>query len=394
VYYAMGKKDKAIEELKQLTQEYPTDERYWAFLGNLYLSVGENKQAKAMIDKAMELEPRMPAAELMLLHYYENTNQSSRKDSMRMAVIGNEGVTSDDKVNLLREAIVLSEQTDKDSTKVVSLFQQSVELNKKDANMLMLYIQYLLSKKMNEQSIPVVQQLIAVDPENMPARLQLLSNALTQKDYKTVVGVCQDALLYLPGKFQFYYYQGVGYYLLKEYDQALAILEKATKVEFGKDTSSDALADLYSLLGDLYHEKELFNKMCTAYDTALKYDPDKIMTLNNYAYYLSLQRKNLDKAEEMSYKTIQAEPKNNTYLDTYAWILFEKKRWAEAKVYIDQAMTNGGDKEGSIVEHCGDIYFMNNLKKEALDYWEKALQLGGGSSQLKQKVNKKTYIFP
>ena len=61
----------------------------------------------------------------------------------------------------------------------------------------------------------------------------------------------------------------------------------------------------------------------------------------------------------MSYKTVKAEPKNSTYLDTYAWILFEKGKYAEAKIYIDDAMKNGGEESDVIVEHCGDIYFMN-----------------------------------
>ena len=44
----------------------------------------------------------------------------------------------------------------------------------------------------------------------------------------------------------------------------------------------------------------------------------------------------------MSYKTVKAEPDNATYLDTYAWILFEKGNYAEARLYIDDAMKSDG----------------------------------------------------
>ena len=71
-----------------------------------------------------------------------------------------------------------------------------------------------------------------------------------------------------------------------------------------------------------------------AYDSSLVYNPSNIGALNNYAYYLSVERRDLDKAEEMSYKTVKAEPNNSTYLDTYAWILFEKGNYAEARIYI------------------------------------------------------------
>ena len=74
----------------------------------------------------------------------------------------------------------------------------------------------------------------------------------------------------------------------------------------------------------------------------------------------------------MSYKTVKAEPENATYLDTYAWILFEKKRYTEARIYIEQAMKNGGDSSQVIVEHCGDIYYMSGEKEKALECWKKA----------------------
>ena len=46
----------------------------------------------------------------------------------------------------------------------------------------------------------------------------------------------------------------------------------------------------------------------------------------------------------MSYRTVKAEPTNSTYLDTYAWILFEKGKFTEARIYIEQALKNGDEK--------------------------------------------------
>ena len=134
-------------------------------------------------------------------------------------------------------------------------------------------------------------------------------------------------------------------------------------------------SDFYSIMGDLYHIKKMNTEAYAAYDSALVYKPDNIGALNNYAYYLSVERKDLDKAEEMSYKTVKAEPTNNTYLDTYAWILFEKGKYVEARIYIDQALQNGGDTSSVVVEHGGDIYFHNGEPEKALEYWKKAEKL-------------------
>lgn len=62
------------------------------------------------------------------------------------------------------------------------------------------------------------------------------------------------------------------------------------------------------------------------------------MVLNNYAYYLSLKKKDLQRAEEMSRKSNEIEPDNATYLDTYAWVLYQLKRYDEAKQYMDRAV--------------------------------------------------------
>ena len=94
----------------------------------------------------------------------------------------------------------------------------------------------------------------------------------------------------------------------------------------------------------------------------------------------------------MSYKTVKAEPSNSTYLDTYAWILFEKGNYAEARLYIDDAMKNKGDESDTIVEHCGDIYYMTGDVDGALKYWKQALEMGSKSKMLKKKIEKKKYI--
>ena len=116
------------------------------------------------------------------------------------------------------------------------------------------------------------------------------------------------------------------------------------------------------------------------------------MALNNYAYYLSLERRDLDRAEEMSYKTVKAEPNNATYLDTYAWILFEKANYEQAKLYIDQALLNDDSLSAEVLEHCGDIYFHTGDVDKAVEFWQKAKENGSTSTTLDRKIRQKKYI--
>jgi tetratricopeptide (TPR) repeat protein len=145
------------------------------------------------------------------------------------------------------------------------------------------------------------------------------------------------------------------------------------------------VSDFYSIMGDLYHVKKMNTEAYAAYDSALVYKADNIGALNNYAYYLSLEKKDLDKAEEMSYRTVKAEPNNATYLDTYAWILFEKGKYTEARIYIEQAVQQGTDKSSVVMEHCGDIHYKCGDTEKALKYWQEAEKLAEEATEKEDK---------
>jgi tetratricopeptide (TPR) repeat protein len=156
------------------------------------------------------------------------------------------------------------------------------------------------------------------------------------------------------------------------------------------------VAKSYGLLGDLYHSIGDDEMAFEAYDSCLIYTPDDISVLNNYAYYLSLKDAKLEEAEQMSAKTLVAEPDNATYVDTYAWILFKLKRYEEARTHIDKAMELLGDSitsdDSNIVEHAGDIYAKCGNTDEAVRLWTIALDLGCDSATLPKKIKKKKYI--
>ena len=129
-----------------------------------------------------------------------------------------------------------------------------------------------------------------------------------------------------------------------------------------------------------------------AYDSCLQWKPDNLSCLNNYAYYISESGGNLAKAEEMSYKTIKAEPKNATFLDTYAWILFQQERYAEAKIYIDQTLQCDSDSSAVIVEHAGDIYAKCGDIDKAVQLWTDALKKSPDNQLLARKARQRKYI--
>lgn len=392
IYLQMKDDKKAFQEIESLVQEYPMDMRYQVILGDVYLQNGKKQEAYDVYQKVLAAEPDNPMAIFSMASYYKQTGQEELYQQQLDTLLLNKKVTPDTKVGVMRQMIVENEQADKDSTQIIALFDRIMKQEQDDPQIPMLYAQYLLSKKMESESVPVLEQVVDLDPTNKAARMMLIGAAVKKEDYKQIIKVCEPGIEATPDALEFYYYLAVAYNQAEKPDSVISICKRALE-HTTADSKKETVSEFYSILGDMYHTQKQMKEAYAAYDSALVYNPSNIGALNNYAYYLSVERRDLDKAEEMSYKTVKAEPNNATYLDTYAWILFEKGNYAEARIYIDNAMkSEGGDKSDVIVEHCGDIYYMTGDVDGALTYWKKALEMGSESKTLKQKIEKKKYI--
>ena len=240
---------------------------------------------------------------------------------------------------------------------------------------------------------PVLEQAVTLSPDYAPARMQLVAYAWEADDMDKVISLCQEARQYTPDEMLFYYYQGIAYYKRDSLESALSAFQNGIGVI--NDNSDPAIvSDFYAVMGDILHQKGLAEAAFAAYDSCLVWKDDNVGCLNNYAYYLSERGERLTQAEEMSYKTVKAEPKNATYLDTYAWILFMQGRYAEAKIYIDQALQNMEKSEGNavIIEHAGDIYAQNKDIDRAVSFWQDAQQQKPEDQLLIRKIKLKKYI--
>lgn len=402
-YLQLDDMEKAFSEIQSLVDEYPYDLRYRTVLGDVYLSNNRNDEALKVYQDILKEEPDYAPAMVSLASYYQKTGQDSLYSMQIDSILVNENVDTKLKLDFMRQLIMKSEQTDRDSTKIIRLFETILTGEQPNADVPMLYAQYLITKKMEKESVPVLNKVLSLDPENKPARLQLLSYAIRDNNLDEVIRVATPAIVYNPDAMEFYYYLGLAHYQKEQTDKALEVFNKGVQ-QINEKSDKNIASDFYSILGDLYHSREMKAEAYAAYDSSLVYNSNNINTLNNYAYYLSVERTNLDKAEEMSFITVKAEPENSTYLDTYAWILFEKGKYTEARIYIEQAMENGGDSSQVIVEHCGDIYYKLGEKAKALELWKKALTLESSPDdgttprpeneikRLKQKIALRKYI--
>jgi tetratricopeptide (TPR) repeat protein len=200
----------------------------------------------------------------------------------------------------------------------------------------------------------------------------------------TILGVDE-----FPQNPEFWFYDGVVKSAQKKDEEAVISLKKAIELNANKNPQLDQVAfgSLGSSLYNLGEKEEAFNN----FDKALEINPNDEQVLNNYSYFLSLEKKNLEKAKTMSDKVVKRFPDNGTFLDTHAWVLFQLQDYEGAKKFMDLAMKHEVQPSGVMLEHYGDILFHLGQKNEALSYWKKAEGSPEASDKLLQKIKEGKY---
>ncbi len=395
-YVQMKDEKKAFEEMTELAEEYPNDVRYRVLIGDLYADNGKYDKAFAVYKEIEKEHPDNLSLQLSIANYYQMRGEDSLYQEAMERLIVNEQLDDDTRVRFLQGICYQSVQQNTDTAQVLPLLHKLLTYPQKDTRVAELCARYMITRDAPKSAVkPVLKQMLDIDPEQELARNQLLSYAIEDEDTMEIVRLCKTAVDYNSSDPVYYYYLGIAYYQLKKNKEALESMQKG----LGKVTDKSNLSlitNMYAVCGDLHHLLGNDKKAFENYDSCLLYRPDDALVLNNYAYYLSLQKKDLARAEEMSKRSLEKEANNPTYLDTYAWILFQQKRYVEARVAIDSVLVLLGDSvsadDANLVEHAGDIYMKCGQTERALELWKRAKQLGTDSATIDDKIRKKKYI--
>lgn len=397
-FVQMKDEKSAFKEMSELAKEYPNDLRYKVLVGDLYMDEGKYDEALKAYREVEAEDPQNVFMMGSMLNYYSRTNQDSLYQHQVEAICTNTKLDNDTRVKFVNSLIMQNLQTEEDSTHMMEIFDKVLAMPQSDTKLTDLCVRYMIAVNAPQERVkPVLNQMLSIDPESSLARSQLLSYAVEANDTNEIIRVCEPAVDYSIDDPVFYYYLGIAYFQQDSAQMAVDCFKKGF-THVNDKSNLQLVTNMYALMGDSYHKLGNMKLAYEAYDSCLLYRPDEALVLNNYAYYLSLEEKQLAKAEEMSRRSLQKENDNPTYIDTYAWILFKQKRYSEAKEQIDKALQLMGDSissdDATVIEHAGDIYAKNKQMDQAMKYWQLSQQLGNSSALLTKKIkNKKYYAF-
>ena len=392
VYAMTGNKEKELEELQQLAGKHPNDMNYRVMMGNWLLQNDRTDEALGEYEYVLGIEPENQAAQMSMLDYYHAVGSDSLANALQEQLLVNPKTPLQTKISLMRQVVQENEQNGGDSTEVISVFRRILQEPQADSDMLELYAAYMNLKEMPQDSINQVwRQALRITPDNAGVRLQLAQALWSAQQYDDVAALCEEGTEYNPDEIGFYYFLGLSYLQKDDDDATLGAMQRGVS-QIDEESNPDIASDFYAIMGDILHKKGRDQEAFAAYDSCLLHKPDNYGCLNNYAYYLSLNRTDLQKAEQMSYRTIKAEPTNATFLDTYAWILFQQERYAEAAIYMEQTLQNDSTPSADVLEHAGDIFAKNEQMDRAVDFWQQAVDAGAESKVLIRKIKLRKYI--
>lgn len=390
LYQTLKQPDKAFEEIEKLANRYPMNARYRLLMGDLHLENEETEKALACYQKAHEIDPDDPRYIVSMANYYDQTGDKEAAEQEIRDALVNEKLDVETKVGILSRYVQRLQQTQQGIENANSLFQTLLDQHPEDTELKLMYGSLLMAQQKEEEAKFQFQLVTEMEPSNEGAWQQLLNISLKGEDISEVIRICTRCKELFPEAPEYYFYLGIGYYMQEKYQESLDTYYAGLKII--PEGNGVVKSNFYGQIGDLYYQMEKMDEAYKAYDEALKYNENNAPVLNNYSYFLTLDKKDLKKAERMAAQCIKLEPDNATYLDTYAWVFFVQGNYTLAKIYIENALSKDKTNSAELVDHYGDILYMSGEKDKALEQWKKAKEMGKDTDVLKQKIAKGIYI--
>lgn len=385
-YQALNDTVGAIGEMRSLLATAPRNVDYNLAMGNMMLMFGERDSALTYYDKAQQYEPENGATYLAKAQFYNAIGDSVNYDQQTYQALVSKDLDVANKVEVLadyaRHLLVAKDS----SARTENLFKVLIEQHPNEPQIRMLFSDYLAAKDDMKGAAEQMDYAVNLDPTDAQAWNRLLVLNIISENYEAAIAAGDRAIELNPNDIELYGYIAPAYYNIKQYDKAIEVYKKALAAVDSTDTEHRSM-----FLGGMGDAKFSMGDTIGAfalYDQAIEIDPNNVSILNNYAYFLTLCNRDLDKAERMSAKTVQAEPQNATFLDTYAWVFYKRKEYTMAQLYIEMAIKNERRPSSDIYDHYGDILLAVGNKQEALKQWKKALELDAGNKELLEKVEK------
>ena len=400
--------DKAVVEARAMVEAAPYEAQRHVVLGDLYAIAKKDSLARAEYDRALQIDSTNVQTLMALADFH-----AGRQDYRALLAVTRQLFQSDELP--LETKIKRFGQFTSDTRFYREYYFQLNDLASTlairypdDKRVVELYAGHLIASGELEQALALYKSHLADQPpaEEYFRAVIDIESYLQHPD--SVDKYVTRALELFPAKVDFHLSKGHVMSNSKQYVKAIGAYKGALR-----HADTDSLRSvIWGMIGDAWHQKaeagepnleerlplqtgllgrkgiarKAMKECYKAYERSLRYWPDNTMVLNNYAYFLSLEERDLERALTMSSRVVALTDNNPTYLDTHGWVLFKLGRTDEARKILQKAVALDGQKSPELMVHYGDILHLLGEQFMAEIYWRRALEKGYDARQIEQRL--------
>ncbi len=351
-YTVLGQDKKALKEIENYMKAVPQDYEFQCFKGNVYLDNGREDEALRIFLDILNEHPDNHYVYTSLANYYDHVGQKAKAVMTVMEAMQSGHLDINSKISIFMST---KDMLKSNKVDIEGILTNLISQEPMNVDLYAYYADFLKEQGDTVKLIPVLTTITDLQPANSDVWSELLDISIDQRNDSMFADITEQAILSLPEEAKWYYFKSILLVRQGLFDEAKQCCLNGIETAAQRDLNYKV--GLYRQLGDIYSLLEKYDSTYIAYEQVLVFNPDDDYVLNNYAYTLAIHGGDLKKAEKMSAKTIEHDPANATYLDTYAWILYLQGS-PLARFYINKARENADPQQEikEIEEHYNIIH--------------------------------------
>lgn len=384
LYTKLDDSKKASNELLKLIRKFPDRSEYLSLLAELYFNYNQDKKGLQILDRLLKADPENGFIHFYLADYYRSKKQPESADEHTKCALASDQIENGYKIQYILKLVLNPDTTLVSDAELDSYMALLMQKYSDDLAVRALHSDFLKKDNKLAEAKKELEYILSKDQSNylIWEELLLLCNEISDTVCMREKSI--EAIKYFPEQPLPYALAGISFMMRNNFREALPFFKRGVDLT---DENANLKSQFYSYLADCYYNLDSVQEAFGMFDKVLEINPNDILALNNYAYYLSLRDENLSLAEKMSSKAVSMKSDNPTYLDTYAWVLYKRGDYSQAKFYIKLAIEKSKEPSGVLYEHYGDILYRSGEKEKAMEMWKKALESGTDKTdELKRKI--------
>ena len=384
--------DKAVDEARALVDAAPYEAEHHVVLATLYAASNKDSLARAEYDSALKIDSTSLPTLLALADFLDDRRDFRASLGVTRRLFALDALPLDTKVRKFEQLTSDTRFYREFYFPINDLAQMLAIRYPREKRVVELYARHLIASGEIEQALALYKLHTLDTPPDADYFHAVIDIESYLQQPDSAARYIDRALELFPANAAFHIAKGHAATWAKRYPEALKAYKNSLR-----HADSDSLRGVtWGLIGDTWHQiaeqpreqpgkesrssaaasRKAREESYKAYDRSLHYWPDNPAVMNNYAYYLAVESRDLDRALALSSRVVELTDNNPTYLDTHAWVLFRLGRAEEARKTMQQAVALDSRNSPELLVHYGDILDALGQRFIAETYWRKALERG------------------